>query len=141
MYSPLAASIGRRLRKPMKAIFSIPFLLVVALVVYVEGSLGGFMIWNVLPVAIGFGVFLIGLSSRGAIAVGCIAFAVSVTVLVALAHLAWLFDWGSIASSSSTSALVFIFFPFWEILFAGIIGLVAWVVGKVVLKRSSDTSA
>ena len=119
----------------MKAILSIPFLLVVALVVYTLGF-NGFTIWNALPVAIGFGVLSSGLRSRGAITVGCIAFAVSVTVLVALSHLAWLFDWGSIASSSSTSALVFIYFPFWEILFAGIIGLVAWGVARVVLRRA-----
>ena len=123
----------------MKAILSVPFLLVVALVVYAEDSFSGFTIWNALPVAIGFGVLWIGLRSRDATAVGCIAFAVSVTVLVVLSHLAWLFDWGSIASSSSTSGLVFIFFPFWEILFAGIIALIAWVVGKVVLRRTYDT--
>jgi len=134
---------GNSNREPahtMKAILSVPFLLVVAFVVYAEGSFS-FAIWNALPVAIGFGVLLIGLRSRGATAAGCLAFAVSVTVLVALSHLAWLFDWGSIASSSSTSALVFIFFPFWEIVFAGIIGLVAWGIGRVVLRRASDTSA
>ena len=134
---------GNSNREPahtMKAILSVPFLLVVALVVYTEGF-NGFTIWNALPVAIGFGVLCTGLRSRGATAAGCIAFAVSVTVLVALFHLAWLFDWGSIASSSSTSALAFIFIPFWVILFAGIIGLVAWVVGRVVLRRAYDTSA
>ena len=125
----------------MKAILSVPFLLVIALVVYVERSFIVFAIWNALPVAIGFGVLSTGLRSRGATTVGCIAFAVSVTVLVALFHLAWLFDWGSLATSSSTSALAFIFFPFWEIVVAGIIGLVAWGVGRVVLKRASDTSA
>src|SRR6185369_6621462 len=125
----------------MKAILSVPFLLVVALVVYAEGSFSAFTIWSALPVAIGFGVLWIGLRSRGATAAGCIAFAVSVTVLVALFHLAWLFDWGSIASSSSTSALAFIFIPFWVILFAGIVALVAWVVGRVVLRRAYDTSA
>jgi|SRR6185436_4377565 len=123
----------------MKAILSIPFLLVVALVIYTEGF-DLFTIWNALPVAIGFSVLVSGLRSRGAITVGCIAFAVSVTVLVALFHLAWLFDWSRLASSSSTSALAFIFFPFWEILFAGIIGLVAWGVARVVLKRTKDTS-
>ena len=124
----------------MKAILSVPFLLVVALVVYTEGF-NRFTIWNALPVAIGFGVLWIGLRSRGATAAGCIAFAVSVTVLVALFHLAWLFDWGSTATGSSTSALAFIFVPFWVIVFAAIIGLVAWGIGRVVLRRASDTSA
>ena len=125
----------------MKAILSVPFLLVVALVVYAEGSFSAFTIWNALPVAIGYGVLWIGLRSRGATAAGCIAFAVTVTVLIALFHLAWLFDWGSIATSSSTSALAFLFVPIWAIVFATIIGLVAWGVGRVVLRRSSDTSA
>lgn len=124
----------------MKAILSVPFLLVVALIVYAEGSFSAFTIWNALPVAIGFGVLWIGFRSRGAIAAGCIACAISVAVLVALFHLAWLFDWGSIATSSSTSALAFIFVPFWVFVFAAIIGLVAWGVGKVVLRKSSDTS-
>ena len=125
----------------MKAILSVPFLLVLALVVYAQGSFSGFTIWNALPVAIGFGVLRIGLRSRGATAGACIAFAISVTVLVALFHLAWLFDWGSIATGSSTSAVAFIFVPFWVIFFAGIIGLVAWGVGRVVLRRPHDTSA
>ena len=125
----------------MKAILSVPFLLVVALVVYAEDSFSGFTIWNALPVAIGFGLLVTGLRSRGATAIGCIAFAVSVTVLVALFHLAWLFAWGSTATGSSTSALAFIFVPFWVIVFAGIIGLVAWGVGRVVLRRAYDRSA
>src|SRR6185369_5193116 len=119
----------------MKAILSVPFLLVVALVVYAEGSFSAFTIWNALPVAIGFGVLLIGLRSRGATAAGCIAFAVSVTVLVGIFHLAWLFDWGRLATGSSTSALAFILLPFWVIVFAGIIGLVAWGVARIVLRR------
>jgi len=121
----------------MKAILSIPFLLVVAFVVYAEGSFS-FAIWNALPVAIGFGVLLIGLRSRGATAAGCIAFAVSVTVLVGIFHLAWLFDWGRLATGSSTSALAFILLPFWVIVFAGIIGLAAWGVARVVLRRAHD---
>jgi hypothetical protein len=122
----------------MKAILSIPLLLVGALVVYAEGSFSGFTLWNALPVAIGFAVLWIGLRSRGATAVGCIAFAISVTVMVALFHLAWLFDWGSIATGSSTSALAFIFVPIWVIVLASIIGLVAWAVGRVVLRRANN---
>jgi len=87
----------------MKAILSVPFLLVVALVVYTEGF-NGFTIWNALPVAIGFGVLCTGLRSRGATAVGCIAFAVSVTVLVDLFHLAWLFS-QSVKRRNLTNAL------------------------------------
>jgi hypothetical protein len=90
---------------------------------------------------LGFGALLIGLRSRRAMAVGWIAFAVSVTLLVALFHLAWIFDWGGAATSSSTSALAFIFVPFWALFFAGIIGLVAWGISRVFRRRPYDTTA
>ncbi|MDB6133200.1 MAG: hypothetical protein JWM59_1443, partial [Verrucomicrobiales bacterium] len=78
----------------MKTITAIPFLPVAAPVVHVSGSFSGTAVWNALPVGIGFGALRIGLSSRRAMAAGCVAFAVSVTLLVALFHPAWLFDWG-----------------------------------------------
>ncbi|MDB6135834.1 MAG: hypothetical protein JWM59_4077 [Verrucomicrobiales bacterium] len=116
----------------MKTISAVPFLLVAALVVHVSGSFSGTALWNALPVGMGFGALQAGLSSRRAMAAGCIAFAVSITLLVALFHLAWLFDWGGTATGSSTSAVAFMFVPLWAVLFAGIIGLVAWGVGKAV---------
>ena len=119
----------------MKAILAIPFLLVVALVIYVERPFDGFTLWNAFPVALGFGVLLLGLRSCRATAAGCVAFAVSATLLVAHFHLAWLFDWGGTATGSSTSALAFIFVPFWVMLFAGIIGVVAWGIARVVCRR------
>ena len=125
----------------MKVIIAILFLLVVSLVIYATGSFDGFTVWNVLPVALGFGVFLIGLRSQQAMAVGCISFGVSVTAQVVLFHLAWLFDWGGTATSSSTSALAFIFVPIWAIVSASIIGLVAWGIGKVIWRRARSASA
>ncbi|MEW6364492.1 MAG: hypothetical protein AB1714_07620 [Acidobacteriota bacterium] len=119
----------------MKAILAIPFLLAVALVVHSQGSFSGFTVWNALPVVLGFGVLMLGLRSRRAITVGCIAFAISATLLVALFHLAWLFDWGGTATGSSTSALAFIFVPIWACLFAGIIGVAAWGISRVVCRR------
>jgi hypothetical protein len=94
-------------------LLAIPFLLVVGLVVYAQGSFSGFTVWNCLPVAAGFGMLVAGLHTRGAIAVACVTFAVSATSLVTLFHLAWLFDWGGTATGSSTSALAFIFVPIW----------------------------
>ncbi|MGH8281618.1 MAG: hypothetical protein ACRERZ_05445 [Gammaproteobacteria bacterium] len=114
------------------ALLTIPFVLAVALIVYVEGSFSGFWIWNALPVALGFGILLAGRHSRLAIAVGCTAFAASATLLVILFHLALLFDWGGTASSFSTSALAFIFVPIWACIFAGIAGLLAWGIIRLV---------
>jgi len=112
----------------MKAILAIPFLLTIVLVAYVQG---GFTIWNALPVVLGFGVLLYGLQARSSEAVGCIAFGVSVTLLMALFHLAWLFDWGGTATGSSTAALSLIFVPFWACFFASVIGMVCWVASRV----------
>ena len=115
----------------MKALLVIPFLLVVALVAYNSGSFSTVTIWNMFPVWIGFCALQIGLVSSRTTAIGCISFAVSVTLIVALFHLAWLFDWGRTATGSSTSSLIFIFAPFWAVFFGGIIALVAWVIGRV----------
>ena len=124
--------VGRIAR--MKAILAIPFLLVVALVMHAQGSFSVFAIWNALPGALSFGMLLLGLRSRRPAAVGCFAFAGSVTLPLALFHLAWLFDWGGTATGSSTSALAFIFIPFWACVFGAIIGAVAWGISRVVCR-------
>lgn len=111
---------------------AVPFLLVVALVVYNLESIGFMMVWNVMPVAAGCGAVLFGLHSCRAMAAGCISFGASVAAFIALFHLAWLFDWGGCATGSSTSALAFLFVPFWATAFAGVIGLLAWGIGKAI---------
>ena len=122
--------------RPMKpALLALPFVLAIALVVYVEGSFNGFVVWNALPVLLGFGVLVAGRRARLPIVAGCTAFAVLATLPVVLFHLAWLFDWGGIATSSSTSALAFIFVPLWACVFAGIAGVLAWGVVRVVCKN------
>jgi hypothetical protein len=81
--------------QPMKAgLLALPFVLAIALVVYVGGSFNGFVAWNALPVLAGFGVLVAGRHASLPTAAGCMTFAVSATLPVVLFHLAWLFDWG-----------------------------------------------
>lgn len=111
-----------------------PFLAAIAFIAYVEGWFNPFAAWNALPVAIGCGVLVSALHSRLAYVVGCAVFAVVATLLVVLFHLAWLFDWGGTATSSSTSALAFIFVPLWAYIVAGATGTLAWGAGMLVTR-------
>lgn len=113
------------------ALLSIPFLVAIVLVAYTEGQFSGFMIWNALPIAVGLGMLLAARRASRAVVAGCVAFAVSATLLVVAFHLAWFFDWGRTATGSSTSALAFIFVPLWAYVLSGIIGLLAWIIGRV----------
>jgi len=65
------------------------------------------------------------------------AFSLVVALFVALAHLAWTFDWGGTATGSSTSALMFIFLPPWSIVFGVVAaGITAGIVALgCVLRR------
>jgi hypothetical protein len=116
------------------AVLAVPFLMVVGLIVHVQGSFSGFTIWNVLPVAAGFGALLFARRSRRPAAIACIAFAISVTLFIGLFHLAWLFDWDRTATGSSTSALAFIFVPFWACAFASFVAAIAWGISLVICR-------
>ncbi len=76
------------------ALLAMPFVLAIALAVYVEGPFNGFVVWNALPVLLGFGVLVAGRHARPPLVAGCMAFAVLATLPVVLFHLAWMFDWG-----------------------------------------------
>ncbi len=118
-----------------------PFLLVIALIVVAQESFSGFTLWNAFPVVLGFGGLQIGLRSRRAAKMGCITFAALATIPVALFHLAWLLDWGGIATSSSTSALAFIFVPIWTLVFAGVTGAVAWGIARFIYRSKLDNDS
>ena len=100
------------------SVLSIP---VGVLVAYV-GGWNPFTAWNLLPVmavlAGSLAFSRVG-RERGRLRRVAIAFSVGVLAVVALTHLAWLFDWGGTATGSSTGGLIFIFIPFW----AGIVGI------------------
>jgi len=104
-----------------------PFLLAMALVVYVQGGDSiGFALWNALPMLAGLGMLLAGRRSRSRMPWGRTAFATVATLLMVWFHLSWLFDWGGARTGSSTSALAFIFMPLWAFVFGAVAGVLAW---------------
>jgi hypothetical protein len=104
--------------------------LVTVLVLWVQG-IDGFTIWNLTPVIAVVGVLAVNRRLRTSLhlappvpqavfcflAIGC----------VALVHLAWQFDWGRMATASSTSGLIFIFAPVYSFGIAAIGAGIAWV--------------
>jgi len=107
------------------------------LVVLVEGA-DLFTIWNLSPVA---GVLAITLAAQRrplptVVGPGALALSSFVVLgLIAIAHLAWYFDWGRTATGSSTSALLFVFIPIWAFA-AGGVAMVVIVLGRALLARS-----
>ena len=87
-----------------------------------------------LPVVAGWCMLLLGQRMRAATAWGLTAFAVFALLFVVFFHLSWLFDWGGTATGSSTSALVFIFIPFWAFILGSVVGMLAWGARRLVCR-------
>ena len=51
-------------------------------------------------------------------------------------HLAWFFDWGKTQTGSSTSALIFIWFPIYSIVIGVLFGVAGYIVGKFIRSNS-----
>lgn len=113
-------------------LLALPFLLVVAFVVYAEGRFTGFAIWNSLPLAAGFAALCMSRRACSANRIGCAVFAAVAAAVVTLFHLAWWLDWNGTATGSSTAALAFIFVPVWALLFAIVAGGLTWGIVRAV---------
>jgi hypothetical protein len=109
-----------------RTLIGIPFVLILALIVRVEGTFSLFEAWNFLPVVSGYFALLGGIRMRGPLSVAVITTSIVATVVPTIFHLAWLFDWGRTATGSSTSALAFIFVPIWAFILAAMMAIVAW---------------
>ncbi|MFC5441619.1 hypothetical protein [Rhodanobacter ginsenosidimutans] len=115
-----------------------PFLLAMALAVYVQGGDSiGFALWNALPMLAGLGMLLVGHRSRRAMPWGRLAFAVVATLFMVWFHLSWLFDWGGARTSSSTSALAFIFMPLWAFILGAVASVLAWTTHRLARLRAT----
>lgn len=92
------------------------------LVLYAEG-LYWVVLWNLLPLAL---AALAILRRAGAVqrSWSAITFAGITTLVVALTHAAWVFDWGGTQTGSSTAGLIFLFSPIYSVL----LGTIAWAV-------------
>ena len=110
------------------------FVVCVTPIILVGGFRDGFTYWNCLPVVLALVVLVV--SRQGVAARTFAAVSVGFSILV---HLAWAGDWGGTATGSSTSGLIFIFIPFWSIIFGVVASLIAWLVCRFA-PRSSSTS-
>ena len=127
---PSPAIVTRHHHAVKTFLLSLPYLVIVVLIIRAQGSFDVFTVWNCFPVAVAFGALVGGLRFRGPRAAAFIAFSVIAALLPALFHLAWLFDWGGTATGSSTSALAFIFVPFWVGILAAVAAAIAWCVAR-----------
>lgn len=108
-------------------------------IVYVEGFNNPFSAWNITPPAAAIFILLFkGKTDEVQAAPGRYAaygFALGTVLVDATAHAAWLFDWRSTATGSSTSGLIFVVLPFLAF-FAGCMGmLVGWLIGSIYFHR------
>ncbi|MCO6435607.1 MAG: hypothetical protein J5J06_00790 [Phycisphaerae bacterium] len=92
-----------------------------AWVVYAEGF-HLFAIWNLLPLILATAAIWQRPHARRPRR-STLTFAAVTTILIALTHAAWVFDWRRTATGSSTAALFFIFIPALSVSF----GAIGWV--------------
>ena len=106
-------------------------LFIVASTFYVlEGALvNPFILWTALPLYVGYSVI------RKAWETGSVrklrqgyGFLVVSVGFSYLYHLAWFFDWGAMKTGSSTSAIIFVWFPVYALVF----GYIGYFVGLLV---------
>lgn len=114
----------------MKHISDWAFVVLAGFIAFAEGIWNPFWVWNVVPVVVGYA--LLRRARRKAfrvvpewafIAVSC--------GLSLIAHAAWVFDWGRMASGSSTGGLVFVFLP----IYALVAGSLAFGVARLLTRR------
>jgi hypothetical protein len=122
----------------MKSILHfLPFVLAASLVFIVNPALGGFAIWNLLPIGLGAVALGVAMRRRGSSSIALEYFAYATTCISFLAHLAWVLDWNATATGSSTSALIFIFLPIWALAIGAAVGALRWAIARTVGKAAA----
>ena len=99
-----------------------------AFIIFVEGLLNPFWIWNAIPLGLA-ALLVYNARRRAATLIPALAFGVGAVGIPVYTHLAWLFDWDQLATGSSTAGIIFIFIP----IIARVAGAVLYVVARVVL--------
>jgi fucose 4-O-acetylase-like acetyltransferase len=94
------------------------------LVAYAEGF-HWIAVWNLMPLALAMAAIVRGTAARP-LKWSVVAFAGVTTLLIALTHAAWVFDWGGTQTGSSTAGLIFLFSPIYSIL----LGTAVWAVTR-----------
>lgn len=113
----------------------IAMLVMAAFVVFVEGPLNPYWIWNALPIGLSYLVLRATFGNKNLHVPG-VVFAMICCLLVVCMHVAWMFDLFGLASGSSTGEMFFVVAPVYALMLAGAGWVFAWGVGW--LKRSAD---
>jgi hypothetical protein len=111
----------------------IPLLILLASVFYVLADIpvNPFILWTALPLYIGYFQMRSAIRQQSyAKLYACCGFIMLSASVSLLYHLAWYFDWQGTRTGDSTSALIFIFFPLYSVLF----GYIGYVTGLLVGK-------
>ena len=133
--------VGVRMRSKKVARLSagvyVALALTAVLVAYVGGVTNPFTVWNLVPLVVAAAVKYCALPTS----LAAIGFALLTCTVVVVAHLAWLFDWGSTATGSSTAGLMFVTLPVLALLAGGVGWLTGWMMGRIVLRTRHDRDA
>jgi len=104
-------------------------MLAIGLYVLAGKLINPFIIWTSLPLYISYMYYQQatrqGLDKKLYAAYGYLVVSLGLSYLY---HMAWFFDWDSTKTGSSTSALIFIWFP----IYAVILGYVGYLIGYVI---------
>lgn len=100
--------------------------------VYVGGLANPFTAWNLVPLAV-VAVVQYRASQTSLAAIG---FAIGTCAIVAVAHLAWRFDWGGTATGSSTAGLMFVTLPIVALLAGSLSWLAGWAIDRALSWRA-----
>lgn len=123
-------------KKILRAL-NIIFILCILIIAVAEGFINPFILWNIIPLIIGY-IFIRRAVKKIPNKKGDIwpaaCFCLISSGYIVFYHIAWLFNWGSIATGSSTSGLIFIFIPIYASA-GGIIGFLAGLLGKIIYSR------
>jgi hypothetical protein len=115
--------------------------LAVLLVFFVEG-ITGMALWNLVPLAFALGSIAIARGELGTqeVRVGTLCFWASQVGSVTLLHAAWYFDWGAVATGSSTAGLIFLVMPVYTVT-GGLLLAGLTILASLGLKRWSHGGA
>lgn len=134
-------SSGPRRTGPV-AVAAFPLLLVAATSADASDIWGSvvFSLWSAAPVALGLLLSLAGPRSPRRPS-PTMAFLSGAAALTSAFHLAWIFDVSGTATSSSTSALAFIFVPVWAVIAGAVVAALAFGFSVFRRKGSSNLAA
>jgi hypothetical protein len=113
-----------------------------ALFVFIVEGTTAMALWNVVPLALALGGIAIARGDLGTqeVRVGALLFWASQVAAVTLLHAAWCFDWGAMATRSSTAGLIFLVVPVYTVT-GGLLLAGLTILASVGLKRWSHGGA